>query len=177
MWPIVQANRSSQGKGNGCKGTVPSAIRSGNPWVRRCSAPLFFGSPTTSCLWNTSQAENDNKNLKGEERIPLKNWLDIYIYICIYVLGMLHACRERAPRPRLSWNCCRQTGRDKTNPLSPYEAPKPQGVLRVSSISEHWLNGFLWRMAMDLYVWVMDSSQFWGGLEYFGKHILVHLAT
>ena len=127
MWPIVQANRSSQGKGNGCKGTVPSAIRSGNPWVRRCSAPLFFGSPTTSCLWNTSQAENDNKNLKGEERIPLKNWLDIYIYICIYVLGMLHACRERAPRPRLSWNCCRQTGRDKTNPLSPLRSTQTAG--------------------------------------------------
>ena len=40
---------------------------------------------------------------------------------------MLHACRERAPRPRLSWNCCRQTGRDKTNPLSPLRSTQTAG--------------------------------------------------
>ena len=174
MWPIVQANRSSQGKGTAVK--EQSRLRS-DLAIHECGdvrPPFFFGSPTTSCLWNTSQAENGNKNLKGEERIPLENWLGIYIYMSLGCCT--HVEKGRRGPGYLEIVAVRRGGTKPTH-CHPYEAPKPQGVLRVSSTSEHWLNGFLWRMAMDLYVWVMDSSQFLCGLKYFGKHILVHLAT
>ena len=35
-------------------------------------------------------------------------------------------------------------GGTKPTQCHPYEAPKPQGVLRVSSTSEHWLNDVEW---------------------------------